>query len=93
MGRAEDGGADSSSLAGWELQFDRPSPSSWLLRLAGCRTPYIDGIPRKLRGICCAGREFGIAASLGDERRVYVDDPFGNRVELLDRGGTLTGPL
>jgi catechol 2,3-dioxygenase-like lactoylglutathione lyase family enzyme len=30
---------------------------------------------------------------IGDERRVYVDDPFGNRVELLERGGTLSGPL
>lgn len=30
---------------------------------------------------------------LGDEVRVYVDDPFGNRVELLERGGTLVGPL
>lgn len=30
---------------------------------------------------------------LGDEARVYVDDPFGNRIELLERGGTLIGPL
>ncbi|MDQ6727897.1 MAG: VOC family protein [Actinomycetota bacterium] len=28
----------------------------------------------------------------GDERRVYVDDPFGNRVELLERGDRLIGP-
>ncbi|MDQ2826051.1 MAG: hypothetical protein M3Y04_03660, partial [Actinomycetota bacterium] len=81
------------SLAGWELQFDRPSPSSWLLRLAGCRSSCIDGIPRKLRANLLRGAEIGTAASLGDERRVYVDDPFGNRVELLERGGTLTGPL
>lgn len=30
---------------------------------------------------------------IGDEARVYVDDPFGNRVELLERGSTLIRPL
>ena len=33
----------------------------------------------------------GVAVAEGDEQ-VGVDDPFGNRVELLERGGTLVGP-
>jgi catechol 2,3-dioxygenase-like lactoylglutathione lyase family enzyme len=41
-------------------------------------------------------RAAGVAVAEGErldaERRVYVDDPFGNRVELLERGGTLAGP-
>lgn len=38
-------------------------------------------------------REAGVAIAAGDEEgQVYVDDPFANRVELLERGGTLPGP-
>jgi len=39
----------------------------------------------------------GVATVDGDTfdgaLRAYVEDPFGNRVELLERSGTLIGPL
>jgi catechol 2,3-dioxygenase-like lactoylglutathione lyase family enzyme len=37
-------------------------------------------------------RAAGVATTEGDDGQVYVDDPFGNRMELLERGGTLLGP-
>jgi catechol 2,3-dioxygenase-like lactoylglutathione lyase family enzyme len=37
-------------------------------------------------------RAAGVPVTEGDPGQVYVDDPFGNRVELLERGGTLLGP-
>ena len=36
-------------------------------------------------------REAGVAVTEGDDG-IYVDDPFGNRMELLERGDTLRGP-
>jgi catechol 2,3-dioxygenase-like lactoylglutathione lyase family enzyme len=38
-------------------------------------------------------REAGVTTTAGDEEgQLYADDPFGNRVELLERGGTLLRP-
>ncbi|HJV09213.1 MAG TPA: Clp protease N-terminal domain-containing protein [Acidimicrobiales bacterium] len=34
----------------------------------------------------------GVAATAGDPGQVYVDDPFGNRVELREEGARLHGP-
>jgi len=37
-------------------------------------------------------RDAGVAVAEDVGGSVYVDDPFGNRVELLERSGTLLGP-
>jgi catechol 2,3-dioxygenase-like lactoylglutathione lyase family enzyme len=37
-------------------------------------------------------RAAGIAVVDGDPDQIYADDPFGNRVELLERSDTLRGP-
>lgn len=51
---------------------------------------------RGLAGLAGRLRAAGVPTVDGEpldgETRVYVDDPFGNRVELLERGGTLIGP-
>lgn len=39
-----------------------------------------------------AGLEVVEGEPFGGDRRVYVADPFGNRLELLERAGTLPGP-
>ncbi len=52
---------------------------------------------RGLAGLADRMRAAGVPTvdgeQIDDERRIYADDPFGNRVELLERGGTLIGPL
>lgn len=37
-------------------------------------------------------RAAGVAFTEGNDGQGYVDDPFGNRVELLEQGDTLLGP-
>jgi catechol 2,3-dioxygenase-like lactoylglutathione lyase family enzyme len=37
-------------------------------------------------------RAAGVAVAGGEPGQIYVDDPFGNRVELLERSDTLLGP-
>jgi catechol 2,3-dioxygenase-like lactoylglutathione lyase family enzyme len=46
---------------------------------------------RGLAGLAQRLRDAG-APVVDDEDGVYVSDPFGNRIELLERGDTLLGP-
>ncbi|HET7722795.1 MAG TPA: VOC family protein, partial [Acidimicrobiales bacterium] len=46
---------------------------------------------RGLPALCERLREAGVAV-VEDGESIYVDDPFGNRVELLERSDTLRGP-
>jgi len=48
---------------------------------------------RGLSDLADRRRAAGAAEVEGDDdQQVYVDDPFGNRIELLERGDTLHGP-
>jgi catechol 2,3-dioxygenase-like lactoylglutathione lyase family enzyme len=47
-----------------------------------------------VRGLAALSERFrqaGVAVTDGEDS-VYVDDPFGNRMELLERSDTLRGP-
>ena len=46
---------------------------------------------RGLPALCARLRQAGVAVAQ-DGESVYVDDPFGNRMELLERSDTLRGP-
>jgi catechol 2,3-dioxygenase-like lactoylglutathione lyase family enzyme len=46
----------------------------------------VDGLDRLVETLAGGGVAVQAAEALGGRRHVYVDDPFGNRVELIEAG-------
>jgi catechol 2,3-dioxygenase-like lactoylglutathione lyase family enzyme len=45
----------------------------------------VEGLPALVASLKAAGHSVNADEPLADYERVYVDDPFGNRIELMER--------